>query len=247
MNYQDWLNLMEPELKSMYSKFNSIVIPEPEPDWKYEQLAGAHIVTIKPEKLKIHAGPVRGNYVPFSNYVNASFVWWENYPLNTKPYPTSMVIYNGEIINNSQPNGFWSGTYVGKGVPTPTFIIYKNGAVTVKDTNDLAKEASNIHIAVTIVETNPVIRTQGYVPYVTWSSLSYTTNRVGIYYRRKDNKILLVYRSNTNIEDFHSLAKELEVDLGGCLDSGGSANFKVNNQNINTTNRWMYAGFTWEV
>lgn len=226
-------------------------VPEIEPvgpikdKYKYYVEGATHIVEIDPLELKLLVGSMRGVDVKDKNYINASFVWWEDYPKNTKPYATSMLIYDGKIISNKQPNGYWEGPFKGKGVPTPTFIIYKDGRVIMKDTNDLSSEAKDIHLAVSVVECCPAVRQQGFAPYVAFSSVGYQTNRIGIAYRKKDNKILLIHRPNTDINRFNQTMKNLGADFGGSLDSGGSANFLADGKKINVTTRWMYAGITW--
>lgn len=211
--------------------------------YKYYVEGTTHIVEIDPLALNLIHGPIRGIDVKEKNYINASFVWWED-SAKTKPYPTSMLIYDGKIIHNGQPNGYWSGQYKGKGVPTPTFIVYKNGKVAIKDTNDLSKEAKDIHLAIAVVECYPAVRQQGFAPYVAFSSVAYRTNRVGIAYRKSDNKVLLLYRPSTDINRFNQTMKNLGCDFGGSMDSGGSANFIVNGKKINVSTRWMYAGIT---
>lgn len=243
MNFEEWLELIKPDLWEIYKKTD---LEEPEPKWAYEQIGDTHIVTIDPLELKMFVGPHTGASIEFKNFINASFTWWEDYPTNRKPYPTSMLVYKEEIFSNKQPNGFWSGTYAGKGVPTPTFVIWNDGICSVVTTNDLTRVMHNIHLAVTIVQTNPEVSTQGYVPYVSWSSIDYKTRRIGIFYRAKDGKVLLVYSPSSTISEFRTIGIILKTDFGGALDSGGSANFKVNGENINTTSRWMSAGLYWE-
>ena len=228
MTFEQWLESIKPELRSMYDKMPREAEKPKRPVWEYEKIGDTHVVAIEPLALKMHVGSHQGTTIPLDNFMNASFVWWEDYPNNTRPYPTSMIIYDGNVFSNKQPNGYWSGQFAGKGVPTPTFIIYKNVKVLMKDTNDLSGEAKDIHIAVTVVETNPIIRQQGYSPYVAWSTIDYNANRIGIFYRSEDNRVLLVYRPVTNIDRFRTTGLNLKVDFGGSLDSGGSANFKVN-------------------
>jgi len=213
--------------------------------YRYYKEGETHIVELDPLDLKLFIKPTRGIDVNLKNYVNASFVWWEDYPKNTKPYPTSMLIYNGEVISNKQPNGYWDGPYAGRGAPTPTFIIYKDGTVTIKDTNDLSGETWRIHLAISVVQAYPEVRTQGFVPYVAFSTVGYATDRLGIFYRAKDNKVLLTFRKGTDINRLNLTGKNLGADFGGSPDSGGSANFIVDGKKINTTSRWMYAGLTW--
>lgn len=242
--YEKWKQDIEPHLKAIWE-----LIPKPEEkkvaDVKHYVEGETQIVEINPLDLKLICEPIRGIDVKHNNYINASFVWWEDYPKNTKPYPTSMLVYDGKIIINMQPNGFFEGQYKGKGVPTPTFIIYKDGTVTIKDCNDLSTEASKIHLAVSVVQAFPQVRQQGFVPYVGWSTVAYACNRLGIFYRKSDNKVILTFRKNSTIDRLNDTAKNLKVDFGGSLDSGGSANFIVNGKKINATTRWMYAGLTW--
>jgi hypothetical protein len=87
-------------------------------------------------------------------------------------------------------------------LPTPTFIIYKDGTVTIKDANNLSAETERIHFAATVVECCPKVRRLGFNPYVSFSTVAYQCNRVGIEYRRKDNKIILAYRTYTGIYRF---------------------------------------------
>ena len=243
MSYERWLVDIQPELKTMYEKFKKVAVPEEK--WKYDVIGDTHVVAVSPLDIRVRTGAVRGVDVKEDNYMNISFVWWEDYPINTRPYVTSMLVYLGRVYSNKQPNGFWSGEFTGKGVPTPTFIIYKDGTVSVETVNDLSGEGDKIHLATTIVKTNPEISTVGFVPYVSWNSVAYAANRIGIFYRKMDNKVLLVYRPSTTIERFHQTGRNLGADFGGSLDSGGSANFRVGGTNINMTSRWMAAGINW--
>lgn len=251
-SFEKWLEAVKPNLRSMYEEAikeegNKEENPEEtkRPVWEYEKIGETHIVAIEPLALRMFVGSHQGTNLPMDNFMNASFVWWEDYPNNQKPYPTSMIIYNGEIISNKQPNGYWSGQFAGQGVPTPTFIVYKDGRVIMKDVNDLSSEAESIHIAVTVVQTNPLIRQQGYSPYVSWSSIDYSANRIGIFYRIEDKRVLLVYRPTTNTSRLHTTGVNIGADFGGSLDSGGSANFRVNGVRVNVTSRRMYAALVW--
>ena len=242
MTFEKWLNLIQPELKSIYEKMKKVeLVDEP----YYYQQDKAHVVELDPLSLSLFVEKHRGDDVELANLVNASFVWWDDYPLNRDPYSLSMLVYKDEIFSNRQPNGFWEGEYKGLGAPTPTFIIYKDGGVEVKLINNIKGVGKSVHLAVTIVETNPVVSAEGFWNYVPWSSIAYQANRIGIFYRKKDDKILLVYHPEIGINNFSVLADTLEVDFGGSLDSGGSANFKVDGNDINTTSRCMIAGLTW--
>lgn len=215
----------------------------------YLRIGSTHIVELNPLDLKMEVVSKRGIDIVSKNHVNCSFVWWED-SKHTRPYPTSLLAFDGKLLNNFQPNGYsYQGKglqyFEGKGVPTPVLIVYKDGSVKLKDTNDLSSEIKDIHIAVTGVECFPKVREQGFSPYVNFSTVGYATNRIGIAYRKKDNKILLVYRPSTDINRFKETMDNLGVDFAISLDSGGSANFIVNGMKINATTRYMYVGLTW--
>ena len=65
---------------------------------------GLHTVEIDGLKLKLVMEQTTGKKSKLKNLMNASFVWWTDYPKNTKAYPTSILIYDGKIIRNAQPN-----------------------------------------------------------------------------------------------------------------------------------------------
>ncbi len=249
--YEKWKQDIDPHLRAIYNLFPKAEEPLPansaKPEVKYYVEGTTHIVEINPLDLKLHVGPMRGIDVKLENYINASFVWWEDYPTNAKPYATSILAYDGKLIRNAQPNGYsyQSPPHYPNGAPTPVFIIYKNGTVAIKDTFDLSAEISNIHLAVTVVQAYPTVREQGFAPYVGFSTVAYACDRLGIFYRKKDNKVILTFRKDTDINRLNATAKNLGVDFGGSLDSGGSANFIVGGKKINATTRWMASGLTW--
>jgi len=208
----------------------------------YKIIGSTYVVELDPLQLKLIVNQTSGNDLTLNNAMNACFV---GHQLNNKAYPISMLISEGNIIHNAQPNGYWSGLLKGKGIKTPTFIIFKNGIVTMTNTNDLSSEAERIQMAVSGVGCYPKVTGQGYIGYVPWSSVARATNRIGIGYRAKDNKVLLVYRPNTSVARLHDTFANLECDFGISLDSGNSANLRVKGSDIITTNRQMYAWITW--
>lgn len=240
MTYEQWLKVHEDRLRKEWqaSVTRSVGVSPAVRTDKYRIVGSTHIVEVDPRALRIVEGP----HSAHANYVNASFVWWEDHPANTRPYPTSMLITMGRVIKNGQPNNLRNKAL---GEPAPTFIVWDDGKVEIRDTNDLSKEATRIRFAVTVAQTNPSVRTQGFAPFVPWASIARETNRIGIFYRRSDDKVLLVYRPNTSAGRFRETGVNLKADFGGTLDSGGSANFKVNGQTVNVTSRRMFAGITW--
>ena len=240
--FEKWYKDSKPLMRELWR------MAQPDEDgsgWTHKRGDGYHVAEVRPRDLVLVKRPHRGVDLEEPNWVNASFAWWRDYPRNQVVYPTSMLVYDGKLLNNVQPNGFWTGEHAGRGVPTPTFIIYKDGRVALRTVNDLRSEASAIHLAVTVVQTNPNISQQGYVPYVSWSSIAYRANRVGIFYRGRDDRALLIFSPDCNIERLHQIARDEGADLGGSLDSGGSANYRLAGVPINATHRLMAAGITW--
>lgn len=225
-------------------------IPIPEKDYVYIKHAnGLHTVEIDPLKLKLHMEQTNGKNIKLKNLMNASFVWWADYPKNTKAYPTSVLVYDGKIIRNAQPNGY---AYQNKkpsyaqGVPTPVFIIYKTGEVEVKDVNSFTQaEADKIHLAVTGIDLLPSIREQGFSPYVPFSTVAYSTMSVAIGYNPTTKKVVLAYRDKTTASQMSYYMKSVGCKQAIRTDSGGSANFDVEGKNINRTTRAMAAWITW--
>lgn len=203
-------------------------------------------VELDPMDIKLHMENTTGAKINLKNFMNASFVWWEDYPKNTKPYPTSILVYEGKIINNKQPNGFWSGVFKGKGAPTPTFIIYKDGRITVEDRNQFTvAEAKGVHLAVSGIAITPKLRNTGFVPYVGFESVAYKTNSIAIGYDPKKNKIILAYHYFATAGQMGRYMADLGCNLAVRTDSGGSANFGVNGKKIRGSGRWMSAWLTW--
>lgn len=211
------------------------------PKYSYEVISTTHVVKVDPLDLKLVVADHQGVNIK-ENMINASFVWWTN-AAHTDPFPTSLLVYDGKIFNNRQPNGYsWQpGPNYANGAPMPTVIIYKDGTVKLR-TLDSVVDPSKVHLAVSGVGALPFTK-QGFEPHVTWSSVAYATNRVGIGYDGK--QIVLVYRPDTTVERLTSTFKNLGCEFGISLDSGGSANFRVDGKAVNTTTRWMASYITW--
>ena len=210
---------------------------------------GLHTVEIDGLKLKLVMEQTTGKKSKLKNLMNASFVWWTDYPKNTKAYPTSILIYDGKILRNAQPNGYdyqkKSPSYT-NGVPTPVFIIFKNGNVKVLRRNSFTEaEANQIHLAVTGIDLLPIVSKDGFEPYVNFSSVAYKTMRVAIGYNPTTKKVVLAYRNNTTAYEMSNYMKSIGCNQAISIDSGGSANFDVEGKNINRTTRAMAAWITW--
>jgi len=210
-----------------------------EKKYKYYQIASTHIIEVNPLDLKItEERDKQGRFFNVDNFVTASFIG--HHP-DGATYPTTILVSEGNIINNTQPNGLYSGKYVGKGIPAPTFIVYKDGSVAQKILNDITQE-KDVWFAISGFGCLPYT-TSGFSQFV--GSVAYKTHRVGIAYRSKDNKVLLVYRPSTTAARLKSTFENLGCDFGLSTDSGGSANFKVDGKFIHSTTRRIYAGITW--
>lgn len=217
-------------------------------DYEYRILSnGLHVVAIDPLQLKLHMENNTGSRIGLKNAMNASFVWWSD-SAKTKSYPTSILVYDGKIIQNKQPNGYaWQAKpHYDTGVPTPTFIIYKNGTVERKDVNYFTVfEADKIHLAVSGIDLLPKTRTTGFTPYVPFTSVSYATSRIAIGYDVNDKKVVLAFRKGTSASQMTKLMGDIGCEIAISLDSGGSANYIVDGKKVNATSRWMSAWITW--
>lgn len=234
-----WKQLLKDESRVITS-------PTPKANYEYKRLGSTHYVELNPLDIKLHMENTTGSRITLSNFMNASFVWWEDYPKNTKPFPTSILVYDGKIVNNKQPNGFWSGEFKGKGVPTPTFIIYKDGRIIIEDKNYFTVfEANNIHLAVSGISIKPNLRNTGFHPYVPFSSVAYQTKSIAIGYNPNSKKLILAYHPSTTAGGMGTIMGQLGCTLSIRLDSGGSANYSVNGNKINGTTRPMSAWLTW--
>ncbi len=209
----------------------------------YEVISTTHVVTLDPMDLKIKINPTSGKKIVVSNWVNACFIG--NHP-DGKAYGTSMLVSEGKILNNMQPNGLYHGEYKGRGAPTPTFMVYEDGSVAMRVTNDITKEEKRVRFAVSGVQVFPKVSKEGFEGYVPFSSVAYACNRIGIGYNLETGKVVLVFRPNTSVERLGITMKNLGCNFGLSLDSGGSANYIVNGKKINATSRETYAGIVWE-
>lgn len=211
--------------------------------FSYRVLNGARIVEVDPLDIKIHVEQTSSSSIRLKNFMNATFVYWKD-RLRHDSFPISMLIYDGEVIRDVQPNG-WRDPKYPKGAPTPTLIVWKNGKVEVKDACDLTSVAKDIHIAVSGVQVAPYVRTQGFVPYVPFSTVAYRTARIGIGYNPDTNKLILCSHVRADASQFRVHMLNAGAKVAITLDSGGSAGFGVSGSKYLTSARIMYAWLTW--
>lgn len=203
------------------------------------KIGQTHVVEVDPLRLRItDERDKRGCDFEACDFFTASFIG--HHP-GGETYPTTILVSEGMVINNTQPNGLYQGEYAGKGKPIPTFIVYRDGRVDVKSINDISAE-KDVWFAVSGLGTLPYT-TQGFEGFET--SVSYATHRVAIAWHPVKKKVLLIYRPATSGKRMQQSMLNLGCTKGICMDSGGSANVIIGGERIHTTTRRIYAGITW--
>jgi len=208
--------------------------------YHYYTRGKTHIVEVEPMQLKISPYYDRmGHNFPEKNYMTAAFLG--HHP-DKSTFPTSMLVSEGKIINNTQPNGLYEGIHAGKGMPTPTFIVTKDNKVKIEIQNDI-RNFPETWFAVSGLQVLPFTQT-GFPPALV-KSVTYKTHRVGIAYHPAKHKVFLVYMPGINAQDFGKLFETLGCSFGLTLDSGGSSVLRVAGLIRKNTSRRIPNIITW--
>ena len=230
----------------LYSKDSS------QPKARYYIEGITHIVEINPMDLRISIQDKPANKITLESFVTSGFQLEQEEKTVLPMFPTSLeliqrgkylfyplgvLVSEGHIIQNRQPHGKSAGT----------LIVYKDGRVECKPVLNLLIETDykNIWFAVSGCSILPKIRMveEGFVG--TFADIGRITARPVIGYRKKDNKIIIAVRNDSNIGRGRQTLINLGCDLGITLDAGGSTVLRVNGLNKFKSTRRLFSVITW--
>ncbi len=222
------------------------------PTTKYYIEGITHVVEVDPMTLRISIQDMAANNIKLNNFVTSGFQMLQAEKTSLPIFPTSreiiqkgkyltyplgILVSEGCIIQNRQPHG----------KPTGTLIVYKDGRVECKPVLNLITETDyqNIWFAVSGCSILPAIRMneEGFVG--TFADIGRICPRPVIGYRKKDNKIVIAVRKDSNISRGQLTLKNLGCDFGITLDAGGSTVLKVNEEYKFKTTRRLFSVITW--
>jgi hypothetical protein len=230
----------------LYSKDSS----QPKPRYYIEGIT--HVVELEPKDLRISVEDKPANKITLENFVTSGFQL-EQAEKTTLPvfptsleliqkgkyyaYPVGILVSEGHIIQNRQPHGKAAGT----------LIVYKNGNVECKPILNLLTETdyNSIWFAVSGCSILPKIRMveEGFVGK--FADIGRVCARPVIGYRKKDNKIIIAVRNDSNIGRGRQTLINLGCDFGITLDAGGSTVLRVNGLNKFKSTRRLFSVITW--
>jgi peptidoglycan hydrolase-like protein with peptidoglycan-binding domain len=201
------------------------------PDTGYYKIAETHVVEVDPLTLRISVQDKPGNKITLDNFVTSGYQW--NNP-DGSTYPLGILVSEGKVINNWQPHG----------KPAGTLIVYKNGAVAVRELLTIDSE-TNVWFAVSGCTILPEIRmtTAGFTGV--YADIARATDRPVIGYNPDKHKVIIAVRPDSTIARGQQTLKNLGCDRGITLDGGGSTILKVNGKLYKSTTRRLYSVVTW--
>lgn len=191
-----------------------------------------HIVEVDPRNIWHIETQKQTNKTPYNNFVNSLFFQPQK---NGIMFPQGMAVNAGKILSN----------YATHGKPVATLIVYGWNNVQLKYITDITKE-KDVWFAVSGYGIYPEITAEkeGFVGK--FSDVTRATNRPIIGYRKKDNKIVIAVRENSNAERAKLTAKNLGLDFAISLDGGGSTTLKVNGKyKLKGDGRKIFGGIIW--
>lgn len=191
-----------------------------------------HIVEVDPRNIWAVETQCKTNKMTYNNFVNS--VFFMNLK-NGKTHPQGIIVNAGKVIANNPTHG----------KPVATLIVYGKDNVQLKYIDDITKE-KNVWFAVSGYGIYPEITAEkeGFVGK--FSDVTRTTNRPIIGYRKKDNKIVIAVRENSNAERAKLTAKNLGLDFAISLDGGGSTTLKVDGKyKFKGDGRKIFGGIIW--
>ena len=191
-----------------------------------------HIVEVDPRNIWAVETQCKTNKVTYNNFVNS--VFFMNLK-SGKTHPQGIIVNAGKVIANNPTHG----------KPVATLIVYGKDNVQLKYIDDITKE-KDVWFAVSGYGIYPEITSEkeGFVGK--FSDVTRTTNRPIIGYRKKDNKIVIAVRENSNAERAKLTAKNLGLDFAISLDGGGSTTLKVDGKyKFKGDGRKIFGGIIW--
>lgn len=197
---------------------------------KYYVEGTTHIVEIDPRNIFAVETQTNTNKTPYNNFVNSLFF----YP-GRPAAPNGICVNAGKVLANNATHG----------KPVSTLIVKGADKVEMKRITDITKEDS-VWFAVSGYGIYPKITAsdEGFIGK--FSDVTRTANRPILGYRKKDNKIVLAVRANSNAERAYQTAKNLGLDFAISLDAGGSTTLKVNGAfKFKGDGRNLWGGIIW--
>lgn len=197
---------------------------------KYYIEGTTHIVEIDPRNIFAVETQTNTNKTPYNNFVNSLFF----YP-GRPAAPNGICVNAGKVLANNATHG----------KPVSTLIVKGADKVEMKRITDITKEDS-VWFAVSGYGIYPKITAtdEGFIGK--FSDVTRTANRPILGYRKKDNKIVLAVRANSNAERAYQTAKNLGLDFAISLDAGGSTTLKVNGAyKFTGDGRNLWGGIIW--
>ena len=204
-------------------------MPEP---FRYRIEGVTHVVEVDPRNIWAVETQCKTNKVPYNNFVNSVFF------MNLKSgntHPQGIIVNAGKVIANNPTHG----------KPVATLIVYSKDNVQLKYIDDITKE-KNVWFAISGYGIYPNITADKEGFTGKFSDVTRSTNRPIIGYRKKDNKIVITVRENSNAERAKLTAKNLGLDFAISLDGGGSTTLKVDgNYKFKGDGRKIFGGIIW--
>ena len=200
--------------------------------YKYHIEGTTHIIEIDPRQIWAVETQCATNKTPYNNFVNSLFFMAQ---ANGIMYPQGIMVNAGKVIANNPTHG----------KPVATLIVYGKDDVQMKYINDITKE-KNVWFAVSGYGVYPSVTAakEGFVGQ--FADVTRSTNRPIIGYRKKDNKIVIAVRADSNAARANQTAKNLGLDFAISLDGGGSTTLKVNNKyKFKGDGRKLFGGIIW--
>lgn len=201
----------------------------------YYRKNNAYVLEVDPLDLYIDVVKKAGNRIS-GDFINGSlFGIYKN-----KMVSISSLVSNGKILTEQLPHD---------NVKRGTFIIYKDGTVSVEMIDFISKHSrlKDIKLAIGGFNILPGIslREQLKKEWFNYNTVGYRTWRSMIGYSKVKNKVLIVIAPNKDAEEGSKLLKSLGCNIGIGLDSGGSTCGRFNNKTIRTTTRVIHNIIRW--
>jgi len=205
---------------------------------KYEKIGLTHITWVEPLELKAKASFTRTGKQcssEYSNFINGQYYWWK--PADDKIYTIGWQFSEGQPTHDNfmQDDYEYVGLYPRK---RGTFIVYKDGTAEVKNmaNSEMKKIRDSIRFCVQGFNLFPLdLQAEGYTNI---SSLTRICNRVAIMFH-KEKGVGIVYRPFTSAKRMQQTAINLGCEFGIVLDSGRTANVKMNGKRIHVNNELL--------
>lgn len=224
--------------KGTTNEANPVVgVPEPA---KYHIEGTTHVIEIDPRNIFAVETQCSTKSVKYNNFVNSVFFMRQG---NGIIFPQGMIVNAGQVMSN----------YMTHGKPVATLIIHSANDVEMKYVSDISKE-KDVWFAISGYGIYPNITNveEGFTKVIEngkekdFSDVTRTDDRPIIGYRKKDNKIVIAVRANSNAKRAQQTAKNLGLDFAISLDGGGSTTLKVDGKyKFKGDGRKIYGGLIW--